>query len=350
MRSFSLTPEWLGALIIGFALTGGAGAGYWAGSRAAASDSEPDTQVQAELARLEGRLAALERGPDLLPPAEAMTGEEGEAVDAPIAELEGLPEGGPADVARVEPRPGRGGRGGVVFAAGLESIERLRSSTDPSERRKLALELVESPFPPARFEAIRALLELDPRDGIDAVRELVEGSASDPRSRRMAAEAISLLGDVDDRSVDRDLYEFAKSGNENIRRAAVRTLETRGDTAPVRAVIETQRPGLGSPDAGERTRTLRSIGNMRSPTAASVIIPLLSDSDSGVRIQAAQSLSRSGGGATSIAALQPLLSDPIPAVRDAGVRAVQRLTSPQEPDFEPGFAVLRGENAVRVVP
>ena len=63
---------------------------------------------------------------------------------------------------------------------------------------------------------------------------------------------------------------------------------------------------------------------------------MLRDADSGVRIQALEAPGRSGGGAASLAAVEPLLSDPIPAVRDTAVRTVQRLNRGEDPEPEPG--------------
>ena len=316
------------------AVTAGAAAGYWAGSRAAAGAAASEAALRAELDGMVERLTALERVQSL------------RLADLATSAF-GDPEAGaadPEDPAASSPPDGpdrrsedaldlaRGRFGGAGPGRWIESFEELQNTRDPARRKQLALELAQSPIPPLRLEGLKTLLEIDADEGLDAVRALVADADRNSRTQRMAAQGISLLAGVSGREVDEALYGFTGSGASGVQRAALRTLEQRGDPEPMRAALAAQQTSLGSADAGTRMRALREVGALRSESAVPVILPLLADSDSGVRIQALESLGRTGGGAPALAAVQPLLADPVPAVRDTAVRTVQRLTrGPEDP-------------------
>jgi hypothetical protein len=334
----ALAPLAVAAVI---ALGAGAGAGYWAGSRAEApprSGSDPGTSLRAELDSLAERLTALERAlllgavEDAAGSAQPSGEGDGEA-PAPREERER------AGAAGDEGSRGRfGGFGGQRW---MESLDALRNERDPQKRRELARQLARSPIPPLRLEGFRTLLELDADEGLAMVREMVADAGSNPRAARMAAQAIALLGDVSGSAVDGELYAYAQSPAFDVQRSALRTLERRGDPEPIRASIATRQSALQSPDAGTRSRALREVGSLRSPSAMPVIVPLLADADSGVRIQALEALSRTGSGDAALAAVEPLLSDPVPAVRDTAVRTQERLRRGDAPGPRGGFGFGR---------
>jgi hypothetical protein len=316
------------------AVTAGAVAGYWAGARASARAAAGEAALRAELHGMVERVTALERVQSLRL-ADLATSAFGDP-DAGAADPGDPAASGPAGP---EPEPedaldlARGRLGGPGPGRWIESFEELQNTRDPARRKELALELARSPIPPLRLEGLKTLLEVDADEGLDAVRALVADADRNPRTQRVAAQGISLLAGVSGREVDDALYGFTSSAASGVQRAALRTLEQRGDPEPMRAALAAQQAPLGSRDAGTRARALREVGALRSQSAVPVIVPLLADSDSGVRIQALESLGRTGGGAPALAAVQPLLSDPVPAVRDTAVRTVQRLNrGPDDPE------------------
>jgi hypothetical protein len=324
------TGQVLGPLVVAgvLAVAAGAVAGYWAGSRGEIPPDQTEAPLRAELDALAERLTALE-GAQIRSAFEDAAGAAslpGGDEDASAPRATGEPERAAAPVED----PSRQRLGGPGTERWMASLQELQSTRDPKRRLELARELSKSPLPPLRFEGFKALLELDPDEGLAAVRQMVADANRNPRTQRMAAQAIMLLGEVSGNAVEQELYTFAQSPTFGVQRAALRTLERRGDPGPMRATISVQTPELRSSDAGTRSRALREIGSLRSPSATPVILPLLADSDSGVRIQALEALGRTGGGAPAIAAVEPLLSDPVPAVRDTAVRTMQRLNRPDD--------------------
>jgi hypothetical protein len=317
------------------AVAAGAGAGYWAGSRAADGASAREAALRTALDGMNDRVAALERLQSLRL-GELMSGALGEsepssAAGADEAAVPSEPSAdGPAPlpdaVAELAGRRFGGGAGRWI-----EGLEALQSTTDPARRKALALELARSPVPPLRLEGLRTLLEIDSAEGLSALTALVAEADGNPRAQRMAAQAIPLLAGTPGREVDEALYGFTGSVAGRVQVAALRTLEQRGDAQPMRVALEALQPPLRSPDAGTRARALGEIAQLQSPSAVSMIVPMLRDPDSQVRLRAADALGRSGGGAAASAAVEPLLSDPVPAVRDSAVRAQRRLAADPAP-------------------
>jgi hypothetical protein len=243
------------------------------------------------------------------------------------------PAAGPVPAAEPDPAERLEARFGGNPQRWIERLEELENTRDPVRRKELARELAQSPIPALRLEGLKTLLEVDSDEGLAAVRALVADAAQNPRSQRMAARSVALLGDVAGREIDEALYEFLGSPAANVQNSVLRTLEQRGDAAPMRAALAAQQPGLTSPDPRTRVSTLRNVGGLRSPSAVAVIAPLLRDPDPIVRIQAVDAMGRTGDGASALPAVQPLLADPVPAVRDAATRAVLRLNrGPEDPE------------------
>jgi HEAT repeat protein len=313
-------------------IAAGAGAGYWAGSRTTAESGAAD--LREELATVAQRLDSLERAQLRM----ALSGSPASAAAAAgtanrptAASAAARPAASDASEPSAADRTAAFARFGAVRQQVRASIDRLRETQDPAEKLALARELAQSPMPRVRLAGLRALVEADPAAGLASIRELVGEASREGRGQRGAAQAVSMLADVQGNSVDQELHAYTRDPSPGVQRAALRALEQRGDARPIQASIASRTPGLRSEDAGTRTRAVEEIGDLRSPSGASAIIPMLGDPDSGVRIEALRSLARTGAGAPAAAAVQPLLSDPVPAVRDTAVRALQRLSRAPSP-------------------
>ena len=272
---------------------------------------ELDEKLEARSAPAAPRVVADPETPDL--------------VEQLVAALEGGAEAGtaaePSAASRPEPPAPRAG-----LRSFFEGINPLLSG-DPEDRLALARRLRDGPGP-ARLLSTRALLELEPLEGLDAVRELVEEAGDDFRSQRRAAAAIRMLTEVDAPGVDDQLYLYAESERGMLSRTAARALEVRGDPAPMLRVVDSLSALLESPDGGVRGRTAQTLGRTGSPTAVPSLMTLLGDANSEVRLRAVEALG-STADASVIPALTPLLDDPIAAVRESASASIDQIRNPR---------------------
>ncbi len=219
----------------------------------------------------------------------------------------------------------------------------------PQQRLAEARAAIESRDGATRLAALRGLLELDPGEGIAAVSAMVKDAERGGRtSEGYAAIAVRLLRRIDDGAVDRELRRYFEEGGSLVQQSAARTLEQRGDPSAMQTLVTEFLPQLLSKDVGTRANAVRVLGDMESPRALPVLLPLLQDPDSAVRARAAEAVATTADPITAQASIEPLLADPVPEVRqrtqDAidGIRVDSRgpqLVSEQTPrtfTVEPG--------------
>jgi hypothetical protein len=215
-------------------------------------------------------------------------------------------------------------------------------SLDPEERLAEARAMLVGSTPtPAKLMALRTLVELGDENAADAVHELVEETGENPRDQRMAASAIDLLGNVPGGAVDTLLYDYLTSEAPELRLAAARSLETRGDSGPMAAIVADIARGLEADDPGDRARAVQELGRTRSASAIEPLAAALEDPGSEIRLRAAQGLGFTGSEG-SVPALTKALEDPVAEVRSAASRSLARIRNPDEPFSMTVPALRRG--------
>lgn len=220
----------------------------------------------------------------------------------------------------------------------------------PQQRLAEARAGIESRDGAMRLAALRGLLELDPGEGIAAVRAMIENAETGGRTAEgYAAIAVRLLRRVDDAGVNRELRRAFQEGGPLVQQSAARTLEQRGDPSAMQTLVTELMPQLLSKDVGTRANAVRVLGDLESPSGLTVLLPLLQDPDSAVRARAAEAVANAADPITAQASIEPLLADPVPEVRDRTQAAIEgiladsrqpQLVSEQTPRT---FTVEQGE-------
>ncbi len=244
--------------------------------------------LEARLAELSARLAAFESEPT--------------PVDVE-AELAGVVrEEMPAD----ERRESDGGAdpGSEDNAPVRSKFRRLARAATDDERLQVARELVASQNGLEQAAGARVLAELSPAEAF----QVVDGWLAEVRAGSRADWFV----------VD-----------------AARALEEQGDPRCMQTYLSGLRPQLDSAEVGERRKAVFKLGATRSASSVPLVLPSLRDSSAEIRIAALDAL-RTSGDAASIAAVEPLLNDPVGAVRDRATRTLETLRYRAEGEGETG--------------
>ena len=213
-----------------------------------------------------------------------------------------------------------------------DDVRRLMDeSLDPEERLARARSLLDSPMQPARYMAIRTLIDLGDPGALGAVQAFVDQSGGDPRALRMAAGMVDLLGGVEGSAIDIQLYEYLSHDDDQLQVAAARQLEARGDGNPIAQIVDGIAQGLIDDDRSVRIRAAQALGRTRSASAVGPLTEALRDESSEVRLRAVQGLGWTGDD-SAISALTGALEDPIAEVRSAAARSLDLIRNPQRRD------------------
>jgi hypothetical protein len=295
------------------------------------SDTESKIdQLVAQLGQVQERLDRLEKSA-------IARSEVSEPIDVRVAE--GEPSAG-SELAASEDSTDEGdrregwGRGG--FGRGDREVQELfaGAGTD-SERLALAQELLQDDNPMVRYAALRTLAELSPAEAVTGVEELVASVGEDRRAGWVASRAISLLGEVEGVAVDSTLYRIYDSADEDLRMSAARALEEQGDAGLMRQEVASVTSDLGSDDGGLRARAVDQLAATRSPLAVPHLLPMLSDSNSEVRLRTLDALRRTGD-ESQIETIKALLDDPVAHVRERAARTMESLREGDDQDDDRG--------------
>lgn len=203
----------------------------------------------------------------------------------------------------------------------------MDESADPEVRRARALEMLESSAMPARMLAVRALVQLDDPQALEAVQSFVAQAGDDPRSQRMLPGVVELLSDVGSPGVDAQLYEYLGYDVKSVQLSAARQLEQRGDANPMAQMVDEIAQRLDSKDSGERSRAAQELGRTGSASAVEPLAAALKDDSSEVRLRAVQGLGRTAA-ESAIPALTAALEDPVAEVRSSASRSLDVIRNP----------------------
>jgi hypothetical protein len=275
-----------------------------ASSATAASEAEAARlakrcdELSAKLDDVASRVTMLER----LPVAATVTDEpvEADRADAPAAAESRSADDEPTSAATA---PARGGL--------REKLRQFEATQDAAEKLKLARELAKSDQPIEQLAGVRALAQLAPAEAA-------------PIAERMLAEM---------RDGKRPAWQVAD---------VVHALEQAGDVHVLDAYVADERANLASSDATARSRAVYDLGLTRSAKVVPVVVTSLTDSNEWVRLQALDAL-RATGDEKSASAVEPLLDDPVAAVRDRAVRTLDTLRRRGDESNGPAPSSLRDE-------
>jgi hypothetical protein len=269
----------------------------WSEPRVPADDGRVGALV-GEVERLARRLETIEHGIAELEAEARLAEPSGPSGDASSSMLSSIEEELPAptreELAPPE-EPAAAGEAGVrrsERAAVRSNLARLAGAA-PEERLAVARELAESDNPVEQLAGARVLAELAPAEAYG----LVDG---------WLAEAL------------------AGTRGEWFVVDAARALEEHGDPRCMQRWVDSLKPGLASDDVGDRRRAIFKLGTTRSASVTPLLASELKDADAELRLAALDAL-RTSGDATAIAAVTPLLDDPVGAVRDRATRTLDAL-------------------------
>jgi hypothetical protein len=181
-------------------------------------------------------------------------------------------------------------------------VRRLARLDDPQERLALARELVQSTNPLEQLAGARVLAELAPAEAFG----LVDGWLAEVRAGTRSDWFV----------VD-----------------AARALEEQGDPRCMESWVASLEPDRSASDVATRRRAVFKLGTTRSASVTPLLVSSLADASAEVRVAALDGL-RTSGAPSAIAAVEPLLDDPVGAVRDRAVRTLETLRRRQEPPPE----------------
>lgn len=181
---------------------------------------------------------------------------------------------------------------------------------------------------PLDSENITASDRPDPQQ---LLRDLGTRSDSDPRSFSEKAAAL-LTGDTSEAGVaivsksvfdmaeNRDMlpdYElealYQNQSDPNLKRVIAQVMSTRGDNTLLEKQIATTQASLRSENPADRQRALVELGKTRYASAANAIVPMLQDSDTGVKLDALLAL-RATGNQSHVRQVEALVNHPDEAV------------------------------------
>lgn len=186
-----------------------------------------------------------------------------------------------------------------------------------------------------RFEGIRRLASTRPTEAVPEILRFLEDSREEPHLLQRLA-AVRLLGTLEGVSTADELHGLYEAGDPAMRRVVATSLEAQGDATLVDRELAGLRGALADPDGGLRAEAVQAAGELASPRAVPVLLPLLSDPNSEVRARAIDGLWRVGD-PTLIPTLEPLRTDPVGRVRERAERAIAALRA----DLERGASARR---------
>jgi hypothetical protein len=237
--------------------------------------------------------------------------------------------------------PAAASAGDLGRFANLDELRKLRDAPDDETRLKVARELLKSENPMASMAALRVLADLAPKEALAAIDGWVAANSKGDGAAWQVERALAMLVDSKGAAtlgtdLDAKLRDWYRVGDEDLKRATARDLESRGDSAPMQQLVAGYRGALGNADVGARVRAVESLGRTRSKEAVPALVPMLSDGSDEVRLGALDALRRTGNEA-AIEKVTPLLNDPVAAVRDRATRTIESLRrGEREPDWRGG--------------
>ena len=166
-----------------------------------------------------------------------------------------------------------------------------------------------------------ALLEVISRSELDWSQALAEVFPGEPATEVRVA-IVSAMRRGESPWAERTLLAAMSDPSPSVRAEAARVAGWREDSSPLEArLVEL----LGDEDPQVRALAARSLGWHRVDSAWDYLVPLLSDSDSQVRLRALHALARMDSARlAALPDLSPLLDDPDPAVARAASSAATR--------------------------
>lgn len=154
----------------------------------------------------------------------------------------------------------------------------------------------------------------DPRTLAEKLNDFL-GANAGAQPVAIASKVIAELAENRDALGDGELrWLYEVQDNPDIKRVVAQVLSLRGDNQLIDAYIATFQPALASPSATERRAALALLGKTRYAGAAKIIVPLLSDADLTVVLDALLAL-RITGNETQLPALKELLNHSDESVR-----------------------------------
>lgn len=228
------------------------------------------------------------------------------------------------------PQPGLGALLREVMPQLAPALQRsvlegwLRRADPPSP--EIVRPLLASPAVETRLAAIRGLGQVGVADDVTVLLSLAAGAEPERRAARLALTALRAEGVTD--TLRRRTREV--DGAEQIE--AVRALGERGDRAAAKELLELARSG----DDALRLAALRSLALVQDPSGVSELVGLVTAApDEARRGEAARALAltlgrlQPAGGAAALTAVTRAMNDPAPSIRAALVAASGGVAAPE---------------------
>lgn len=288
---------------------------------ASSQDAQHIHALREQVSRLADRLESMERDMDMVLLTSTLRREENPSPELAHATLPD--DTAPANGAeRAEPDSSNGRGGGRGNFTRLDDIE------DPTLRLAKAREMADSGNPWDQMQAFSVLLELAPREAVDMVTAMVANMDPNSRMGRMAGFSVARLGDVEGIDISADLRKLYESESPDVKISAARALEKQGDNSLMRTEVASLSVNLSSQDGGLRGYAVEDLGRTGSALATPLLLPMLSDSNSEVRLKTLDALGRTANESV-IPEVQALLNDPVERVRERAERTLSRLRDPE---------------------
>ena len=128
-------------------------------------------------------------------------------------------------------------------------------------------------------------------------------------------------------AVDVQLYDYLNHQYPEVRIAAARQLEVRGDDNPMVQIVDELALGLDDADTGARSRAAQALGRTQSASAVTPLTRALQDESVEVRLRAVEGLGMTGS-QSAVPVLTATLEDPVAELRSAAARGLDRIRNP----------------------
>lgn len=205
-----------------------------------------------------------------------------------------------------------------------QAIQRMAKGALKNE---LMMDLLKSPDDQIRRGALWLL-----RDNLGvlaAAPVCQEFLRSDPSAEVREVAARTLGYDDSPGSVETLLRAFQKDGDFSVQVACAASLNDLGQPGPAAQLIPRLAAALESADGALRREAMEHLSQLHSPQATPVLLRALRDSNGDVRLEALSALSDLED-AQILALVEPLLSDPVPAVRSYAKQMVEQAKQNKE--------------------
>lgn len=157
------------------------------------------------------------------------------------------------------------------------------------------------------------LSDRDPRSFSDKANELLAGNSS-KESVAIVSKSVFDLADNRDILPDYELESlYQNQSDPDLQRVIAQVMSTRGDNSLLEKQIVKTQASLRSDDPAVRQQALVELGKTRYASAANAIMPLLQDSDTGVKLDALLAL-RATGNQSHVRQVEALVNHPDPSV------------------------------------